>query len=119
MATKKKAKKRTAKKTASRRGRAARSKVNLPHSIAEYVDEVQAMLDNLEREMAKAGTRTQREASRLMREASRQLGRVEKRGEELWREWTGRTRDEAVRLIDNLRGAIAPPAARKTRKRAV
>jgi hypothetical protein len=121
MATKKKGKKRTIKKTPLRRGRASRAKVDLRRSLSEYVEEVQAMLDDLERELAKAGTRTQREAGRLLRETSRQFGRVEKRGEELWQAWTERTRKEALHLIDSLRGAVAPAtrAGRKIRKRPV
>jgi len=115
MATRK-GKKRTAKKSGSRRSRTSRVKADLTHGLAEYVDEVQAMLDSLEREMAEAGTRTQREAARLLREASKQFGRVEKRGEEIWRAWTARTREEALRLIDSLRDAIAPAAPRKSRK---
>jgi len=113
----KKAKGRTAKKAGRRRGRTSRKIAGFPHGLAEYVEDVQSMFENLERELAKAGTRTQREAGRFVRETSKQLARMEKRGEEIWSSWRERTREEALHLIESLRQAVAPPAPRKTRRR--
>jgi len=117
MATRKTARKRTPKKTMPRRKTAAQTAKTLPQAFADYVDQAHTLLDRIEREIVKAGTRTRREAARRLREASHELGRIEARGEREWRRLSKRARGEAVRLLENLRATIAAAPVSKTRRR--
>lgn len=117
MATTKTVRKRTPKKAMPRRKTAVQTVKTLPQAFADYVDQAHKLLDRIEREIVKAGTRTRGEAARRLREASHELGRIEARGEREWRRLSKRARAEAVRLLENLRATIAPTAVRKTRRR--
>src|SRR5262245_9375256 len=87
---------------------ASRLERELPSRVSEYVNEVQALLDRLEREFQRASERTRIQAARLLRQASRQLGSIEERGQSNWARLVGRYRDEAARVLRALQEAIAP-----------
>src|SRR5688500_8554046 len=113
MATKKRPnRKRATKKPATRRMTlASRLERELPRRVGEYVNEVQGLLDRLEREFKRASVRTRTQATRLLRQASRQLGSIEQRGQSNWMRLLSRYREEAARMLRALEGAIAPTAA--------
>jgi len=99
---------------------ASRLERELPTRVSEYVNEVQALLDRLEREFQRASERTRAQASRLLRQASRQLGSIEERGQSNWARLVGRYRDEAARVLRALQTAIAPSTpAKRSRRRTV
>lgn len=113
MATKNRTnKKRGAKSSSGKRMTlASRLERELPRRVGEYVNEVQALLDRLEREFQRASQRTRLQATRLLRQASRQLGSIEERGQSNWMRLLSRYREEAARMLRALEGAIAPSAA--------
>ena len=58
------------------------------------------------------------QAARLLRDASRQLGRIEARGEAGWKRLTAPYRRDAKKLLDRLERAVRPRARKKaTRQR--
>ncbi len=80
----------------------------LPPRLADYIAQLQARLDRLEKQIQQAQDTTMQRATRLLREASRNLGRLEVRGESGWERLSNRYRAEAVRLLRRLEKAIAP-----------
>jgi hypothetical protein len=97
-------------RTSMRAKLASRLERELPRRVGAYVNEVQLLLDRLEREIQRASRRTRAEATRLLRQASRQLGIVE-RGQSNWARLVSRYREEAARVLRTLEGAIAPRGA--------
>lgn len=96
----------------------ARIEAELPASLRDYVEQVEAQLNRLETRIEKAGASARRQATRLLRDASKQLGSLEERGEAAWGRLAGRYRADVVALLDRLEAAIAPPrAAKKARPR--
>ena len=98
----------------------ARIEAELPVNLRDYVREVEAQLNHLEKRIEEAGSSARKRATRLLREASKQLGSLEERGEAAWGRLTAPYRKEAVALLDRLEAAIAPPATppKPRRKRA-
>jgi hypothetical protein len=108
MATKKRTvRNRGRKRGALRASIASRLERELPRRVGAYVNEVQRLLDRLEREIQRASRRTRAEATRLLRQARSQLGIVE-RGQSNWASLVARYREEAARVLRTLEGAIAP-----------
>jgi hypothetical protein len=97
---------------------ASRIERRLPARIGEVVDEVQGLLDRLEREVHKASASTRREATRLLREASRALGKLEGQAEARGRRLASHYVEEASRLVEKLRKTIAAPATRRSKRKA-
>ena len=98
---------------ATRRGRAfARLERDLPASLRQYAKQVAGRLNSLERQIGRTRQTARRGATRLLREASRELGKLEAKGEAGWRKLTTSTRRQAVRLLHRLEDAVAPKARR-------
>jgi len=122
MATRKK----TARKKATRTKKAgrrptrasdalARIERELPGTLREYSKDVQKRLARLEKEIDKATTATQKQATRLLREASYWLGQLETRGDAAWQKLTGRYRRDAVDMLRRLEELV--PLRRAARKK--
>lgn len=108
---------RTTKRTTSRRAgplAQALGRIELPPTLRDYVQRVEKRLDRLERDVTRAQLDARRRAARLLREASRQLGRLEVRGEAGWRRLTTPYRRQLVDLLRRLEKAVSPPSQRKT-----
>lgn len=105
----------------SGRGRAAqafdRLQQELPPTLAGYVKQVGGRLDRLEQQIQNARDETRRRWTRLLRDASRELGKLEVRGEREWEKRSLKLRRDAVALLKRLEKAIEPPQARTTRKK--
>ncbi len=98
---------------ATRRARAfARLERDLPVSLRQYAKQVAGRLNALERQIGRTRQSTRRRATRLLRETSRELGKLEAKGEAGWRKLTTSTRRQAVRLLRRLEDAVAPKARR-------
>jgi hypothetical protein len=106
---------------AAARSAISRIEAELPVSLRDYVGEVEAQLNRLEKRIEDAGSAARKRATRLLREASKQLGSLEERGEAAWGRLTASYRKEAVSLLDRLEAAIEPAApvapAKRRRKR--
>ena len=113
------ARKKTARK-ATRRAASARTalpRLEFPRNLQEFRKRIETQLNALERDVSRASTETRRRAARLIREASRQLGRLEAKGETGWRQLAESYRKELVRLLGRLERAIVPKgSARAVRK---
>jgi len=113
-------KKKTARKSAPSRA-LARLEERVPARFGDYVSQMQGRLDRLEKQISAAQTTAMKRATHLLKDASRQLGRLEERGEKGWRRLSMRYRREAVKLLRRIEDAIAPPPTRRksaTRKAA-
>jgi hypothetical protein len=108
---------RTARKSASKRGRQAstfaRLEGQLPPTLREYAGDLRKRLDRLERDLAKAQLEARKRAARLLREASHQLGRLEVGGEAAWRKLGATYQKDLVALLKRIEKALAPPAKRR------
>lgn len=108
---------RTARKSASKRGRPAsafaRLEGRLPATLREYASDLRKRLDRLERDLAKAQVEARKRAARLLREASHQLGRLEVGGEAAWRKLGAAYQKDLVALLERIEKALAPPAKRR------
>ena len=114
MAARKKSTRKTTRATSARR---ALRRLELPRNLQEFRKRIETQLNALERDTARARTETRRRAARLIREASRQLGRLEAKGETGWRQLAESYRKELVRLLERIERALAPKgAARAARK---
>ena len=107
-----------ARKVTGARAAIARIEAELPKSLRDYVRDVEARLNQLERRIEKAGANARKEATRLLREGSKQLGALEARGEAAWQRLSAPYRKEAVALLTRLEAAIAPPRRARPRRKA-
>jgi hypothetical protein len=107
-------KKSTRKATRAASARRALTRLELPRNLQEFRKRIEAQLNALERDTARARTETRRRAARLIREASRQLGRLEAKGETGWRQLAESYRKELVRLLERIERALAPKGASRT-----
>jgi len=103
------AKKRAAKKKATRKSasKSARGGMpDLPRTLQEYNDAVERMLNRLEREIEGAFPTARRRLARMLRDASRELGRLEARGERAWKRSAGAATRESQRVLNQLSNTI-------------
>ena len=103
-------KKTTRKATRAASARGALPRLEFPRNLQEFRKRIETQLNALERDAARARTETRRRAARLIREASRQLGRLEAKGETGWRQLAESYRKELVRLLERIERALAPKA---------
>jgi hypothetical protein len=111
------------KKSTRKAGRAASTRgalprLELPRNLQDFRKRIETQLNALERDAARARTETRRRAARLIREASRQLGRLEAKGESGWRQLAESYRKELVRLLERIERALAPKATTRTVRKA-
>jgi hypothetical protein len=101
----------------------ARWEKELPPTLRDYANLVRRQLSTLEKQVEQARADVRRAAMRIMRMASYRLGVLEERGEGAWLRLTVPYRREAVRVLQILEKAVAPPkqavrrAKRKTTKK--
>ena len=113
------ARKKTARPTRRKKTRSPleRLEQELPANLKDFSRRIRKQLNQLEREVEKAGIQTRRRAARLIREASHQLGRLEAKGEPGWRQLTVPYRKELVGLLKRLERSVAPKPARRTARK--
>jgi hypothetical protein len=109
MAAKKATKKKAKKTTARKKSAVARLEAELPKTLRAYGKEVRTRLNRLERDVARARADASKRGTKLLREASEYLGKLEARGEREWRK--GRT--EAVKVLKKLERSVQPKPKRK------
>lgn len=108
-----KTKKKTRKTRSRRGGTLARLERELPSNLRAYSRQVRRQLNDLEKQIEKAGTQYRRRLARLIRDASHQLGRLEAHGESGWRKLAAPYRKDAQRLLKRLESAVKPGTTRK------
>jgi hypothetical protein len=79
---------------------------DLPRTLQEYNDAVERMLNRLEREIEGAFPTARRRLARMLRDASRELGRLEERGERAWKRSAGVATRESQRVLNQLSNTI-------------
>lgn len=89
---------------------------DLPRTLREYSRKAQKELTRIERDIEKVTATTRRRGVKLLREASHELGRLEQQGEKAWRDLSVPYRKRAVKMLQKLEKAVAPPS--RTRKKA-
>jgi hypothetical protein len=89
----------------------------LPPTLRDYAGQLRRRLDQLERELVRAQTDVRRRAARLLREASQQLGKLEARGEAGWRALAVPYRRELASLLRRIEQVVAPTEARRRPRR--
>ena len=111
------ARRRPARKAATRFTGPLGFEFELPPTLRDYAAQLRRRLDQLESELARAQADVRRGAARLLREASQQLGKLEARGEAGWRGLAAPYRRELASLLRRLEQALAPAQARKRPRR--
>lgn len=113
----------TAKRTPARRRRGAAKKtsalgpIEVPERLEEFLKSAQKRLDELERDVYRAGAKVRRNGVRVLREVSHELGKIEQRGEAEWRRLRAHYAREAVKILQRIEKAVAPPARKRATKK--
>ena len=89
---------------------------DVPSTLNEYSRRVVAQLSKLERRIHGAQTAYRRRGTRVLREASRELGRLEARGERNWRKLNTRARRQALKTLRQIERLIEPAPRKKTKR---
>ena len=108
------------KKTTKRKkvtGALAKIEAELPKTLRAYVREVEKRLNQLEKDVGKAGAAARRRSAKLLSTASRRFGAIEHQAEATVRSWSNPLRREAAELLHNLEKSVAP-ARKRTKKKA-
>ena len=108
---------RQTRKAASNRSTLARIEHELPERLEEFLKRAQRRLDELEHDVYRAGNKVRREGIRVLREVSHELGKIEQRGEVEWRRLRTRYGREAVKVLQRIEKAVAPPARKTVAKK--
>ena len=111
-----KAKKKTTTRKRTSKGRTAfaRFESELPPNLTEFSRRVQRGLGKVETQIETAQRDARRRWSTLLRDGSRELGRIEAKGEKRWREQTKKARQDTLKVLKRLERAIE--AAGKPKK---
>jgi hypothetical protein len=111
-------KKSTRRVSGRRGGSLARLEHELPPTLREYSKQMRRLLNQLEKEVEKTQMQARKRVARLLREASHRLGKLEANGEAGWRKLTAPYRRELVKQLHRLEHTVAPPAGRRTARKA-
>lgn len=95
-----------------------RIEAELPDELRDFSRRVRRDLSRLEREIENTRKDARRRATRVLREVSHELGRLEAHGERRWKTLTAQARRDAVKVLQKLEKAIAPPKRKPSRKKA-
>ena len=94
------------KKATGSKSALARIEAGLPKTLRDFGKQVRKDLDRLERDIERAIPAARKRTARLIRDASHELGRIEERGEDVWKKGVAQATKEARKMTKDAQGLL-------------